>query len=677
MEKRENNLKLMGLMATTSPFIQFDSSSRLAMMVHHLEQAVSPKISDIPRAMTGFETQLTTFDIRMPTNAVIVSIHHKYRRGFDKFAIKENPSITIIYQCQETGIYDVLYISCFQTRHRIYGTKLIFNPIVSRLRVGMHIPRDTIFAYSPNLKQGNIFSNGLSCNVVNLSFPCTIEDGYGVSESFCKRSSLTELPCVIGSWGKRMYPLNTYGTIDNFKPFPDIGDKIRKDGLVFAFREYNTTYASTEMTAKALMEIDMTYDIRIYGTPEATVYDVNVLSGVEETKSKKQTPSAMCEQVDRYIEHSSQYYKGILEVHDELEKSKNLLNLSPRLIQLFTRALADSPNSCKNNRTAGGLIKRVYKGIPLDEYRVEIFCSREIPINMGSKITGLHGDKGVICKIIKDEDMPVDRDGNRADVIKFAKATISRMNPGQLYEQYINAASRDLSKWVRDVYSTVDTLIIWERLLAYYKVASPLIYENLTTYYNDNDKIEQHIKTVISDGIYLYIPPNSKNLKFSLFREIEKVISPTFGPVTYRDLSGKIVQTKDNVLVGIQQFIILEKTDQHPMAVSSGLLQHHGLLTGSTKTSWKGHPSKQQTTRVFSESEVRLYASTMGGDVMCDLLNMANSPETHKKVIKEMLEAEYPSRIAPIKDINRGSSRPLMFVNHILLGFGLMLKREG
>ena len=392
VNKRHIRLEMFGAMAATNPFIVFDSSSRLAMLSHHLDQAVTPKQSDIPRVMTGLEPQLEAFDIRMPVDAIIIEVHHKFRRGFDQNAIKANPYTTIIYQCQETGIYDTLDITNYNSKHRVFGIKYILAPIVQQLRRGFHIPRGTVLASSPNIKEGGIFSNGVSCNVVNLSLPCTIEDGYGVSESFCERASLLELPTVSASWGKKTYPLNTYGNADIFKAYPDVGDTIRPDGLVFALREYNSTFDALEMSAKALMEIDMVHDIRIYGVPGAKVYDITVESGIGESKSKTVTPAAISSQPERYVNHIKDYYAGIRQTEEMLIKSERNLRLSPRLTQLFTRAYADTPNAHGGKSNVGGIIRRTYKGIPLDEWRVEIKCHREVPIALGSKITGYHGD---------------------------------------------------------------------------------------------------------------------------------------------------------------------------------------------------------------------------------------------------------------------------------------------
>lgn len=396
VEKRPNRLEAMGMMALVNPAIKFDSHSRRAMLAHHVDQAPAPAEPDIPRLLTGFESQLKVFDIRMPTNAKVISVHNKYQKGFDNSSIKENSCITVIYQCQTTGKYDVLHITGYNDRHSIYGSQYILTPEIKKLRPDAFIPKDTIFARNPTTKDGGIFSNGLSVNIVKLSLPCTIEDGYGISESLCKRGALLELPVVLGSWGRKTYPLNLYS--DNpliYKPFPDIGDTIREDGLVFAFREYDNNFDALEMSNESLMEVDMVHDIRVYGTPGAYVYDVTVESGIGESNFKQVTSPLMAVQPNNYIKQYSDYFSSILEIYDQVILKDRNARLEPKLMNLITRAYADKPNLVKNTTNIPGIIRRVYKGIPLDEFRVSIHAKKRVPLRMGAKISGFDGNRPI------------------------------------------------------------------------------------------------------------------------------------------------------------------------------------------------------------------------------------------------------------------------------------------
>ena len=392
IEKKRSKIELLGAMAASGSFSQCNSSSRLHMLANHLSQAVSPKHSDIPRIMPGLETQMTSFDTRMPTDSIIISVHHKFVRQLDAHAIKSNPTTSIIFQCQETGIYDTLTIDTYHSKHIAYGVKQVISPIVAKLRKGFSVPRDTILAQSPNVKVGGIYANGLSCSVANISLPGTIEDGYVISRSLANRAALLEMRTVVGQSGKRSYMLNLYGTEEEYKPYPNVGDVIRSDGLVFATREYSETFDALEMSTRRLMEVDMNHDTCVYGSPGAIVYDVTVESGIGETMMKPMTPEAMALQSKRYIRHGNDYYSSILDSYNDILMTDRKAKLSPQLIQLITRAYGDTPNVVDGKNLGGGKIRRVYKNVPLDEYRVEIKYSKENPLAKGAKLTGLFGD---------------------------------------------------------------------------------------------------------------------------------------------------------------------------------------------------------------------------------------------------------------------------------------------
>jgi len=675
MKKSKNVNMTMGAMCPTTPFLNKTSASRLAMMTHHQNQAPTPKHPDIPTILTGFESQLKTFNVKMPCDGIIVSIHPRFYKGFGINSIKLNPYTLIIFQNQTNGEYDCLTIPVYDTRHLVYGVKLNHTPILNQLRAGMGIKKDTLFAYSNSVKEGNIFTNSISANVINVSHPCSIEDGYGISESFAKRGALLKLFSIQGSWGRKQYPLNLYGDDKIYKPFPNVGDKIKENGLIMAFREYSSDFDVIEMSNKRLRQVDYIHDNCIYGKPGYTVYDIDILTGKGETTHKPITPHAMCAQPDSYISQIELFYNSIIETYEHLCKNKQYPLLSPRLIQLLTRAYANKPNDPKYKNSAGGKVRRTLDKNFLDEYNIEIKLYAEQVLGLGSKITGKFGDKGVVCRKFKDEERPYDELGNRVDVIKYNKGSISRQNCGQLYEQYIGAAARDFGKWIRENYEKTDFSVIWEKILAFYKVAAPLQHQLCLDHYKDVISQKQHLQSIIESGIHLFIPPDSDHIGFELIDKIDEVFSPHYGKLSYKTDNGELVKGKDRVLIGVQDFIILEKTDLRPSSVSSSILQHQGLIGSSTKRLKNSKPTNVQTTRIYSETELRLYCAVMGSDTIKRLMLLANSPETHKNMIRYILENKTPTNMLPF-DGYVNSSRPFKFVNHVLTCFGLTIKSE-
>ena len=66
--------------------------------------------------------------------------------------------------------------------------------------------------------------------------------------------------------------------------------------------------------------------------------------------------------------------------------------------------------------------------------KIQIFIAQIRKIQVGDKIAGRHGNKGIVAKIVRDEDMPFLEDGSPVDIVLNPLGVPSRMNLGQIYE---------------------------------------------------------------------------------------------------------------------------------------------------------------------------------------------------------------------------------------------------
>ncbi len=76
---------------------------------------------------------------------------------------------------------------------------------------------------------------------------------------------------------------------------------------------------------------------------------------------------------------------------------------------------------------------------------IKIHIARKRKIIVGDKVSGRHGNKGVISKILPEEDLPYLDDGTTVDVILSPLSVPSRMNLGQILETNIGLAARKLN----------------------------------------------------------------------------------------------------------------------------------------------------------------------------------------------------------------------------------------
>jgi DNA-directed RNA polymerase subunit beta len=87
----------------------------------------------------------------------------------------------------------------------------------------------------------------------------------------------------------------------------------------------------------------------------------------------------------------------------------------------------------KGDKLESGIIKKIY---------IEVAQVRNVSV--GDKMAGRHGNKGVISKILPEEDMPYMEDGTPIDVILTPLGVPSRMNLGQILELHLGLAANSL-----------------------------------------------------------------------------------------------------------------------------------------------------------------------------------------------------------------------------------------
>lgn len=76
--------------------------------------------------------------------------------------------------------------------------------------------------------------------------------------------------------------------------------------------------------------------------------------------------------------------------------------------------------------------------------QIQVFVAQMRKIQVGDKLGGRHGNKGVIAKILPQEDMPFSEDGTPIDIVLNPLGIPSRMNIGQLFETHLGMAARAL-----------------------------------------------------------------------------------------------------------------------------------------------------------------------------------------------------------------------------------------
>jgi DNA-directed RNA polymerase subunit beta len=94
----------------------------------------------------------------------------------------------------------------------------------------------------------------------------------------------------------------------------------------------------------------------------------------------------------------------------------------------------------------------------------KVYIAKKRKIGVGDKMAGRHGNKGIVSKIVRDEDMPFLADGTPVDIVLNPLGVPSRMNLGQIFEAVLGWAGRELGeKFATPIFdgASLDDLNAW------------------------------------------------------------------------------------------------------------------------------------------------------------------------------------------------------------------------
>lgn len=678
--KREDSRQLMPQLmgaAALSFAAGEDSAPRQAMFGTQISQSLVIDGATPRRCFTGMERRYgtATFSVKMPCNGEIRALVEKFPRTEGADAIKMNPSTVVIFEdVLNRNALDMVEIPYHHCKHNHYGFKYKLTDAGESLTTRISVEKGTILADSPSVDRHGNYNMGVELNTVYASVPGTIEDGVIISESAIEKLTSTGFEKRNGSWGKKRYPLNLYGTKDNYKPFPDIGETIREDGLLFAFREYDVLLAGVEMCEDQLRTVDHLFDRRVYAIPGAKVVNVTARKGTSNQKPK--TPVGMDVQAAKYHEAECNFYNEITRTVEQMQKRTGV-QVSPRLHRLIVEGYF-----FRNEPVRGVRPKQMYNLQEIDEWRVDITFEYKVRPNIGSKITNTHGGKGVICAIWPTANMPVDKFGTVAEIIMDANSILKRMNPGGLYEQYFNAHGDQIRREIlkmRDADPKGFYTPAWAYLTQYYKLLSPNILDvlNSPTEYHGTPK--HHIDTIVRETVGNWLPLESPVTLENGARALRREMPLDKGPLTYIGPSGNKVTTKRDIIIGSVYYLVLEKLGDDWSSVASTKLQHFGFPAKINKHDKHSESTRSMPVRIHGESEVRLEVAVCGSQTVARVIEFSNSPPLHKHITSNIMHSSTPSNIESVvtdsKLLDRGG-RNLALVYHSLQISGVALIRD-
>lgn len=345
-----------------SPNMNKCDCNRLQMFNAHIAQCIQLEDPQPPLVFTRFENQVGKYSSgykRLKGNWKVIKKIHKNKYNY-----------VMIVQNLDTEEYDIVFRQEAQWLTEHYGCK-INNYAIDKLQEEDEINNKILYK-DRNYDRNMNFQYGTNLNACFICYKgLTNEDAIVISETTAKRMSSYFVNKVQIPVNTNDILINYMGSKKFYKCFPDIGEEV-KGGKVAIERRINYDNIITDL--KDLQEI-RDNDTVFYS--EGTVIDINIYCNSDYTVMENQEYN---KQVYAYIMKQRRYYEEFVDFLNPIIEGKKTSNYSTELLYYYNRYKALLNNEKFN-----------YQGKKFDNYIIEFTILEELPVSVGSKISGRYG----------------------------------------------------------------------------------------------------------------------------------------------------------------------------------------------------------------------------------------------------------------------------------------------
>lgn len=661
-------------LAALQPYPEFISSSREVMFMGHAGQSLVVAGTEPRLVTTGAERLLGkfTFNKKVPSDSEVYAVIPRFSNTAGG-TVKGNNNCLVIFKSDKPGRYEAVEMQSFFSLHQHFGFAYRHTAEFAKVTTGKPFRKGTVLADSPALTENGDYGYGVNAVVAMMTVPGIIEDGLVVRRGYLEKLKTKGYGRRVINFGNKKYPLNLYGKDGKYKYIPEIGERVGPDGLLYAARTKDPLMDAINMHPERLKHVDFFADETIYAEPNAKIVDI-IVHHCPGTKEK--TPLGMGDQAKAYWNAEQIYHNAIHKMYDGLQRThRKSLELSPLLNRIVCEAMGRQSTRTDNRNKKVRTLNKTYRMQALDEYRIEVVFEYDIVPDEGFKLTGCHGDKGVICEIWEDEDMPTD--GHLVtDIIACPLSTSNRLNVSRDIEHYMGAASVTHHRRVKDFVAKGDYDTAYKILEDFYRIISP---PQLASTQVPGFNRKAHVDFVCSrPWIDIWTPTNNPKDPINAIEELQAKYPPLNGPVSYKAPSAERTVTKVPVMLGISYYMALEKIGNDWSGVSSAKLQVHGLPAKLTALDRYSTPGRPQPVRLLGETEIRLISAACGALLSAELADQSTNPTTHKHIQENILLSKTPSNMDTVVDRVAhplGNARPQKNYAHMAASAGFQFTR--
>lgn len=445
--------QLVSVATALIPFLEHDDANRALMGSNMQRQAVPLMITDVPFVGTGMEEKVA----RDAGGMVIAKEGGTVTKADASEIIIDNKHV---YQ-----------LKVYQRSNA--NTCLHQRPLV---KPGEKVTEGQIIADGMATRDGKL---ALGRNALVAFMPWrgyNFEDAIIINERVVREDGFTSIHIERFECECRETRL---GNEEVTRDIPNVGDDALKDlteeGIVRVGADVKAgDILVGKVTPKSEKELSPEERLlrAIFGEKAADVRDTSLtlspgISGVvvnvevfqRNERGRKSKADKSKEQVE--INKIKEYYRQEIEflTNDKNKKIAKILGLDEKKVGLLTADDLEEDSEGRDvlsvfNSRLAELVEeeeretdRIRKGDELPAgvlKRVVVYVATKRKLSVGDKMAGRHGNKGIVSRILPEEDMPFLEDGTPVDIILNPLGVPSRMNVGQLLETHLGWAAKAL-----------------------------------------------------------------------------------------------------------------------------------------------------------------------------------------------------------------------------------------
>lgn len=641
--------ELLGASSLMNPTCAQMSAQRGLMCASHLPQAQIIHGCEHPRVFTGFESMIGEYEFdttERNQDIQIVEIIPRFVVNNGANPLKDNPYFTIIYRgCDDNKIGYFNYEKFTMTGDN-YGYKnKLLN--INQLNKGNFIPKQMKLCTSP-AHDGNKYMLGTNLNTAFISLPQLTEDAFVITESAAKKLASDGYTQISFKILPNQIPRDLYGDGEEYKFFPDIGEYVREDGVVCALMTPTADSFISDIYKGNISKIQYLHDTLFYAPKGSQVVDVNIWIN---RKCKVKSSKDMFTQAQKYRDHINSYNLKVWEAYQEsVRKGYEVTHEFNQLVtDCLNSLLADNVRIPGFNKKADMTLVKKKEAIKYMYVTLTFRYPHEI--SLGSKLSGLWGNKGTLSAIIPDEDAPVDDNGCRAEILVDSTTVFNRMNFGQWYTQFFNRGGVLITQRIQQSIANGDTDYNkhYEYLTGYLRDINFKWADELDKLHSDTYSRKSLIEeTIKQGGPYIQLSPFTKGIDQYLIKRLTEKYNIGKTPVEFNmvDKRGhkKHIRTKRPVMIAPNYWFSLYII---PHVRTSGLgyvSQYYSPVRAGSLAKLQS-PISQTPIRI-GEDEIRNIVMVSGSETAARILGMyANSREGLNKLGEYLMFSPSPSKL--------------------------------